>query len=91
MVAYPDPIVPSPTGRASGGHVPGISCLATTIWSLRDKHICVLVLRRMRLREKTERAIAVPTAVKISPERQFFRHRRDHHREYDNRNPLRPG
>src|SRR5258708_1382345 len=29
-----------------------INCLATIIWSLRDKHICVLMLTRMRGRGK---------------------------------------
>src|SRR5258708_24027451 len=44
------PIIPYPTGRVSGGYVPGIPCLATIIWSLRDKHTCVLMLTRMRRR-----------------------------------------
>ena len=29
-------IIPYRTGRYSGLHIPGISCLATLIWSLRD-------------------------------------------------------
>jgi hypothetical protein len=45
-------IRPYLTGRASGWHVPGISCQATIIWSLRDKHSCVLMLTRIpRLRD----------------------------------------
>jgi hypothetical protein len=31
------PIIPYPSGRASAWHIPGISYLATIIWSRRDK------------------------------------------------------
>ena len=38
-----------PTGRVAFLNTfQAINCLATIIWSLRDKHICVLMLTRMR-------------------------------------------
>ena len=40
---------PKETSLGPGGtkrrHIPGISCLATLIWSLRDKDACVLLIK----------------------------------------------
>ena len=61
------PIIPFPTGRASGRQIPGISCLAIFAWSLRDKHACVLWLTLMRSRGRETDPLSRATPKKPLP------------------------
>ena len=55
-------IRPSTTGRIVSVDFPGISCLATFMWSLWDKRIRVLILTRMDTVAKKE-AGAAPASL----------------------------
>jgi hypothetical protein len=57
------PIIPYPPGRASGWHIPGIACLTTIIWSLRDKLTFVLIFTRTRVRGTMARPS--PSVLKV--------------------------
>src|SRR5258707_9403217 len=47
-----------------------INCLATIIWSLRDKHICVLMLTRMRGRGKARSTLWQIFCLRMSKRKQ---------------------